>query len=98
MLLIRKANNLAIDICGAPGSDFSAADRDNCLCHLFILALKLNQSLFFLTRRCFAPDAVAQNKQPASQPLLTPCIHLLPPVSFSYPLRHFAFSLAPRRA
>src|SRR6202521_2360730 len=45
--LIRKPDDLAINIRSAPGSDFSAADRDDCLCHWFILALKLNPSLLF---------------------------------------------------
>src|SRR5437588_9233443 len=41
MLFIRKANDLAIDSRRTPGSDFSAADRDNCSSHWFILASTL---------------------------------------------------------
>src|SRR5216684_9407780 len=48
MLLIRQANDLAIDICGAPGPDLSATDRNNCPCHPFILASKLNPRVFFV--------------------------------------------------
>ena len=54
--LFGKANNLAIDIGGAPGFDFSATDRDNCSCHPSILALKSNPSL---PQELFASTSIA---------------------------------------